>query len=205
MVMKDVIRVALVGCGGVARRYRRVYGRLPGVKVVTAIDVSETEAAETAAEVGAERVSQSFEDALAGNIDAVVISTPNDLHCEQAVAALKAGKHVLLQKPMARNVKECDEILAARRSSGATLGIYMNLLDHPLFWDLREMVASGYLGVIALLSARLAQPEEVVAPAVFLASPESAHLTGQVLTVDDGASAVGCYSYETYKRHAAHA
>ncbi len=50
--------------------------------------------------------------------------------------------------------------------------------------------------------ARLAEPEEVAAVVAFLASPESAYLTGQVITLDGGASAVGCYSYETYKRHA---
>jgi predicted dehydrogenase len=120
------------------------------------MDVDETEARRAAEETGAERVSTSFCDALANDIDAVVISTPNHLHCEQAVAALQAGKHVLLQKPMARTVAECDDILTAAASSGKTLGIYMNLLDHPLFRDLRRMIQVGYLGRIALVSARLA-------------------------------------------------
>lgn len=86
----------------------------------------------------------------------VVISTPNDLHRPQAIAALNAGKHVLLQKPMARTVDECDEILHAAEMSGKTLGIYMNLLDHPLFRDFRTMAETGYLGTIGLISARLA-------------------------------------------------
>ena len=109
--MAEEFRVALVGCGGVARRYRRIYGRLPGVKVVSAIDLNEAEAAQTAAEVGAGRISQNFEDALGREIDVVVLSTPNDMHCEQSVEALRAGKHVLLKKPMARSVEECDQIV----------------------------------------------------------------------------------------------
>src|SRR5579863_5861177 len=150
------LRIALVGCGGVARRYRKTYAALPDVEVAVAMDIDEAEARCAAEETGAARVSTSFSEALAGDVDAVVITTPNHLHRDQAVAALEAGKHVLLQKPMARTVAECDDILAAAKSSGKTLAIYMNLLDHPLFRDLRCMVRNGYLGKIALVSARLA-------------------------------------------------
>jgi predicted dehydrogenase len=150
------LKIALVGCGGVARRYRKTYAALNGVQVTVAIDENLAEAEAAAREAGAERYSSRFKDALAPGVDAVVISTPNRLHKEHAVAALHAGKHVLLQKPMARSVEECDAILEAQRASGARLGIYMNLLDHPLFRDLRRMVAEGYLGQVGLFSARLA-------------------------------------------------
>lgn len=151
-----MIRVAMLGCGGVARKYRQAYRAIADVAVTVAIDVNAEEAAAAAAETGALRVSQKFEDALAPDVDAVVITTPNDLHCAQASRALDAGKHVLLQKPMAPTVAECDSILSAQRRSGATLGLYMNLLDHPLFHDLRRMIAAGMLGQVVLFSARLA-------------------------------------------------
>jgi UDP-N-acetylglucosamine 3-dehydrogenase len=154
--MPGEFNVALVGCGGVARLYRRIYAQLPGVKVAVAVDTDEAEARRAVEEIGAATPSTDFSDALAAGVDVVVISTPNHLHREQAVAALKAGKHVLLQKPMARTVEECDEILEAAERSGKTVGVYMNLLDHPLFRDLRTMVRSGYLGTIGLVSARLA-------------------------------------------------
>jgi predicted dehydrogenase len=153
---KPDIRVALVGCGGVARRYRQAYRALDGVSVSVAIDVDAEQARAAAAETGAAKASQDFADALRPDVDAVVITTPNHLHCEQATRALAAGKHVLLQKPMARTASECDQILDAQRRSGATLGLYMNLLDHPLFHDLRRMIAGGFLGQVALFSARLA-------------------------------------------------
>src|SRR5436309_5397421 len=104
------LRIALAGCGGVVRRYRRAYKSLPGVQVVPAIDVNEEEARAAAAETGASRASTDFQQALGSDVDAVVISTPNHLHAQHAVAAFEAGKHVLLQKPMARNVAECDRI-----------------------------------------------------------------------------------------------
>jgi predicted dehydrogenase len=153
---ESITRVALVGCGGVARRYRQAYRNIEGVSVAVAIDVNLSEAIEAAKETGALRHSQRFDDALTSDVDAVVITTPNHLHCEQAAAALHAGKHVLLQKPMARGLAECERILQAQRASGATLGMYMNLLDHPLFHDLKRLIAAGHLGTPVLFSARLA-------------------------------------------------
>jgi len=156
MNAQSSLQVAMVGCGGVARRYRKTYASLPNVKVTVTVDIDEVEASHAARDVGGARPSTRFEDALAAGIDAVVLTTPNDLHAQQAIAALDAGKHVLLQKPMAPTMAECDAILAARQRSGKTLGIYMNLLDHPLFHDFHRMVREGYLGKIALYSARLA-------------------------------------------------
>ena len=152
------LRAALVGCGGVVRRYRKACARLPGVTEVAAVDQDLNEAQAAARETGAAHFSSRFEGAFAPGVDVVVISTPNRLHKDHAVAALGAGKHVLLQKPMARSVEECDAILEAQRGSGTTLGVYMNLLDHPLFRDMRRMLGEGYLGRVALYSARLARP-----------------------------------------------
>ena len=159
-LLKPNVRVALVGCGGLARRYRQAYRAIEGVTASATIDVNEEEARAAAAETGAARASQDFAEALRPDVNAVVITTPNHLHCEQATQALDAGKHVLLQKPMARTVIECDEILDAQRRSDATLGLYMNLLDHP----------------------------------------QARYISGQVFTVDGGTAAVGCYSFETFKR-----
>ncbi|MFN0124498.1 MAG: Gfo/Idh/MocA family protein [Blastocatellia bacterium] len=156
MSTKSEIKVALAGCGGVVRNYRKVYAQLSGVCVAVAVDTDEAEARQAAIETNAGKSSANFADALTSDVDAVVISTPNFLHREQAVAAFNAGKHVLLQKPMARTVEECDAILEAAAKSGKTLGVYMNLLDHPLYRDMRRMAQTGYLGTIGLVSARLA-------------------------------------------------
>ena len=152
----SLINIALIGCGGVARRYRRAYTQIAGARVAVTIDVDGEEAAAAARETRAPKASTNIEDGLGAGIDAVVISTPNHLHCDHAIRELKAGKHVLLQKPMATTVSECDAILKARDEAGCTLAMYMNLLDHPLFHDLRDLVHSGHLGTIALYSARLA-------------------------------------------------
>lgn len=153
---RDQIRIAMIGCGGVAAKYRRSYLGIPESRVVATVDADLKQAEDAAVELSASRASTDVSAALESDVDAVVISTPNNLHAEHACAAFRAGKHVLLQKPMARTVAECNSILEACRDSGKQLGMYMNLLEHPLFHDLRTLIGSGLLGDIALFSARLA-------------------------------------------------
>jgi predicted dehydrogenase len=150
------IRVALIGCGGVALKYRRSYLQIAEARVVATVDADFQQAEKAAAELGARRASTDINVAFESDVDAVVISTPNHLHAEHACAALHASKHVLLQKPMARTTDECTAILQARQATGKQLGMYMNLLEHPLFHDLRKLIRDGYLGEVALFSARLA-------------------------------------------------
>jgi predicted dehydrogenase len=150
---ESLMKVALVGAGGMARLYRSVYARLPKVQWVLAVDVSERELAACKA-LGASRTSTDFADALASDIDMVDISTPNHLHEEQAVAALNAGKHVLLQKPIASTLAAADRILAAAASSKGRLGMYLSSFNNPLVWEIKRIVAGGHLGEIQSVRAR---------------------------------------------------
>jgi predicted dehydrogenase len=94
-----MFRVALVGACGVAAFYRRGYTTIDGVEWKLAIDTN-AEKLQKCLPEGCQRISTRFEDALAEDIDVVDIWTPNHLHEEQAVRALEAGKHVMLQKPI---------------------------------------------------------------------------------------------------------
>ena len=81
------------------------------------------------------RWSTSFSDCLAEDIDVVDISTPNFLHKKQAVAAIEAGKHVIIQKPLAPSVEEGQRILEAARQSDKNVGMYMSTFNDPLVMD----------------------------------------------------------------------
>jgi predicted dehydrogenase len=81
-------------------------------------------------------------------VDAAVIGTPNALHAEQAVAFLEAGKHVLVEKPMARTLAEADAMVAAARGSSAWLMVAHCFRFHPDVRALRARVEAGELGEI---------------------------------------------------------
>ncbi len=104
------------------------------------------------------RAAGDFADALSADVALVVINTPNHLHREQAVAALEAGKHVLLQKPVAATLADAEAITRAAveaRRRGVTSGLYLSYFDQPLMHDLRAMIRTGWFGHIAHLYARL--------------------------------------------------
>ncbi len=134
-----MIHVALVGAGGMARHYRKAYTTLPDVEWSVAIDL-DPEQLELCRQAGAKNIGTEFSAALAPEIDLVDISTPNHLHEEQAVAALAAGKHVLLQKPMANSLESADRILAAAKSAKGTLGMYMSSYCNPLVWEIKRII-----------------------------------------------------------------
>jgi predicted dehydrogenase len=152
--MADKINVAFVGCGGMAAHYLPVYRDLDWVRVVCCVDVNAAAAAK-AAEACGSAATTDYATALADGVDAVVISTPNSQHRPQAVAAIEAGKHVLLQKPVAANLPDAEAILAAAQRSNRTVGLYMSYFDQPLMHDLRDMVTQCRLGDVVHCYARL--------------------------------------------------
>jgi predicted dehydrogenase len=153
--MSGKIRVAMVGTGGMAGYYLSVYRDLDFVQTVACVDVN-LDAAKKAAELlSAPVATTEFSVALADDVDAVVISTPNYLHRAQAVAAIEAGKHVLLQKPVAANLADAVAIERAAARSRRTIGLYMSYFDQPLMHDLCDLVAQGRLGELVHFYARL--------------------------------------------------
>ena len=153
--MKNV-RIALVGCGGMAAKYRHIYTEIPGAELAALIDASEKTAREAARELNVKKWSTAFEDCLSPDINIIDISTPNHFHRDQAVAALNAGKHIFLQKPMTSNVAEAEEIVKLAEETGKTAGIYMFLFDNPLFYDIKKLIVTGKLGAISGVHCRVA-------------------------------------------------
>ena len=131
------LRIAVVGCGGITQHYLKVYRALDWVEVAVCIDAN-LERAEKASLFLSSAASSDFTASLRSEIDAVIINTPNHLHGEQAVAALEANKHVLLQKPVAASVAEAEAIGEAAKQAekrGQVCGLYMSYFDQPLVHD----------------------------------------------------------------------
>jgi predicted dehydrogenase len=140
-----------------AAHYLNVYRDLDWVDVPCCIDLNLESARKAAATftVNPPIATTDFAAALATNIDAVIISTPNFEHGPQAIAAIEAGKHVLLQKPVAAQLSDAEAIARAADASPKTTGLYMSYFDQPLMQDLRAMVEQDRLGGIVHCYARL--------------------------------------------------
>ncbi len=151
-----MLNVSIVGCGGMAAHYLSVYRDLDWVCVVSCVDTN-LESARRAAAVydNAPLATTEFAAALQNDVDAVIISTPNLQHAVQAIAALLATKHLLLQKPVAASVADAEAIERAAAASSKTAGLYMSYFDQPLIHDLRDMASKGFFGDAVHSYARL--------------------------------------------------
>ena len=117
------IRVAIVGCGSAAQElHLPAVSRMPGIRLEALVDPRLDAAARLAAEYGARRACADYRDVIA-HVDAVVLAVPNHLHAPLAADFLRAGVHVLVEKPMAPTVEECDRMIAVAEDAGAVLAV----------------------------------------------------------------------------------
>lgn len=113
------------------------------VAVVDALPERRNEAAE---EFGC-KTYESIEGMLEqDNVDVAVVATPSVFHARDTIMALKAGKHVICEKPMAMNLKEADMMIAQAKESNRHLFIHQNYRFQPKFTHLKEVVESGLIG-----------------------------------------------------------
>lgn len=141
-------RIGIVGTGSIGRVHARHAARV-GLPVAAAWDPKPTAVEAFRAEQPKVEVEPSLERLLSRpDIDGVVIAVPNDLHEPLAVQALKAGKHVLLEKPMATSVAACDRIIEAARASGRALQMGFVCRRMPAVEMARRCAEDGRLGSI---------------------------------------------------------
>ena len=138
-----------------ARINRRL---IPAIRAASRSDLlavasRERERAETyAAEWSIPRAHGSYEALLADpEIDIVYISLPNSLHAEWTVRAVKAGKHVLCEKPLALSLDECDRVIDAAEAAGVVVAEAVMYLYHPLLLKVGRLVKEGVVGQVTLV------------------------------------------------------
>jgi UDP-N-acetylglucosamine 3-dehydrogenase len=119
------LRTAVVGPGRIAYAHLVAIRNNPDVgelAVVVGLPAEESRTRQLAAEFGAKRASNSLDDVLADpEIDAVILTLPNQMHAPIAMRALKAGKHVLVEKPLSNTVEEADDMIRAAIAANRTL------------------------------------------------------------------------------------
>lgn len=155
------VRIGMIGCGGISgvmylpHTNRRVAGCQ--VDLVATSDIVEEKAIQAREQYGAKRHYADYRDLLAdAEVDAVVIATTIATHAGIALNAARAGKHILLQKPIAESLGEADAVIAAAKASGIKLQVEPAHMLNPLVVRARKAIASGALGKIGLVQARSA-------------------------------------------------
>lgn len=141
--------VATVGLG-VGEQHAAAYAKLPHCQLRWVCDLDAARARAVAARLGNVPVAAGY-DTILGDpyVGLVSIASYDDAHCEQVVAALEAGKHVFVEKPLCRSHAELRTVRDAwRRSSGRQIGSNLVLRAAPLYRWLRETIASGALGEV---------------------------------------------------------
>jgi len=147
-----MLRVAIVGCGNISRLHMKGYNEFPDAcKIVALCDIYPEKAEEKKIEfdLSEAKVYASHEEMLASEqIDVVSICTPPYVHSEIAINSMKAGSNVLVEKPMAASLEECDKMLAVEKETGKTLGVVAQNRFRTPFMNLKKVVDSGLIGRI---------------------------------------------------------
>jgi predicted dehydrogenase len=144
-----MIRVGMIGCGGIARTHLSGFAAIGDRARVTAVCDVDSERAAAAVPAGGANVWANYEELLGDpEVDAVDICLPHHLHAPAIVAAAKAGKHVLCEKPLCTTREEAAAVRAAVRSSGITLMCAHNQLFEPAIEPARDLLRRGALGTV---------------------------------------------------------
>jgi predicted dehydrogenase len=146
------IGVGLVGSGFISAIHHESFRSVPEAEVRAVASTSIERVRPFAEARGIPRWYVDYRQMFASpEIDLVVIGIPNYLHCEAVLAAAEAGKHVVLEKPMAMNLDECDRMIDACRRAGVKLMYAEELCFAPKYVRLKQLVDEGALGKVHLV------------------------------------------------------
>ena len=140
-----MIRLALIGCGTIspyhAQRYRTLGDRL---KITACVDIERERAQNAAAQYGGVAATSVAE--VLDEVDAVLIALPHHLHHEIGMQCLHAGKHVLMEKPLANSEADCLDLIGAAKENNVTLMVAYCMRFHPLLMRMKELIESKIYG-----------------------------------------------------------
>lgn len=143
------VRVAVIGVGALGKHHARILAELPGAELVAVVDINEARAREIAGLVNTQAGTSASE--MIGRVDAVTVAVPTESHLSVALPFLQRGIAVLVEKPLARDAGEAQQMIDAATASGAVLAVghterynpavaaIRPLLDHPRFIEVHRL------------------------------------------------------------------
>lgn len=153
--MSKKLRVGFIGAGGIARNHMRYLKKFDDVEVVACSDVSEASLKLVADEHGITKHYNNWAAMLeAEDLDAVDVCTPNGLHYQPTLDALRAGCHVMVEKPLAMNATEGQEMVDTAKSTGKSLTIGFQWRYHAAAQMFRQAAEKGEFGKIMFMRSQ---------------------------------------------------
>lgn len=146
---RDTVKFAVIGCGHIGKRHAEMIKRNPEAELVAFCDIKPSNKL-LLEPFGPTAFYNSLEEMLSNHpeTDVVCIATPNGLHAEQALTCLNAGKHIVVEKPLALNRADAEQIIyRALHKNKHVFSVMQNRYSPPSVW-LKEMVQSGKLGKV---------------------------------------------------------
>ncbi|KAA5536738.1 Gfo/Idh/MocA family oxidoreductase [Taibaiella lutea] len=145
-----MIHFAIIGFGHIGKRHAEHILNNDACKLVAVCDI-DADGAKHLPDAGISFYNDYAEMLSGTNIDVVCICTPNYLHCQHAVEAMKAGKHVVVEKPMAMSIAECDEMIAVAKSTKQHVFAVKQNRYNPPVAAVKDLVQSGRMGKVYMM------------------------------------------------------
>lgn len=146
--MKE-LHAAVIGCGLISKNHLKALNNVEQASCVAVCDIEREKAEQAAKQYGIAKIYTDYHEMLADpDIDVVHICTPHFLHAQMAVDALKAGKHVLCEKPMALSEEDAKEMIAARDDAGKQLAVCFQNRYNEASVYMKELLESRRLGKV---------------------------------------------------------
>lgn len=148
------ISAGVVGLGLMGRRYAEFLHRLDGVELTAVCDIRKDIAQEVAQLTGAKVYTEAEELATSSDVDAVFVCTPEHVHVDASLAAINAGKAVMIEKPLAHSLESARSIIEAAESKGTNIMVGHLLRFEPRWAAAKRVIDSGEIGDVVSIATR---------------------------------------------------
>ena len=139
-------RYGLIGCGAWGSHYAAAIKKNPRLELIAVTDVAEDTAAKLRKDYPDVTISTNYQDVVSANVDVIAVVSPNYSHHEIGMAALNAGKHLLIEKPFALTTAECEDMIRLAKEKNLHLVVGHQFRLSSLWGLIKKMIDDGFIG-----------------------------------------------------------
>ena len=154
------VKLGIIGAGRMGSVHAINAAKYTSAKIVAIADINKNAAESLAKQLGVNKIYSSYDNLIVDNeIDAVIITLPNNLHYDAIIKSIEAGKHVFCEKPLTVSVKEAEDITRKAEKADIKLQVGFNRRFDPSYEKAKEIIDQGLLGRIAHAHSNTYDPE----------------------------------------------